>query len=219
MERGFWLERWRNNLIGFHQPDHNPLLVSNWSALEVPAGAGVFVPLCGKSLDMRWLSSQGHPVHGIELSSIAVKAFFEDAGEAYQVSQHGAFECYQGDEIEILCGDFFELTAAELKNAGGVYDRGALVAMSPEDRSRYVDHLLRVIPEGTRILLITLEYDQNLVSGPPFSVHPDEVGRLYGERCVITPLSSRVTEVVPPHFQEQGVARAAESIYRIAKVN
>ena len=219
MERGFWLERWRKNLIGFHQGDYNPLLISNWAALGIPAQAGVFVPLCGKSLDMRWIVSQGHRVRGVELSSIAVQAFFEDAEEDYQVSQQGAFECYRSNAIEILCGDFFELTALELKDTGGVYDRGALVAMSPEDRSRYVDHLLRVIPEGARILLITLEYDQKLVSGPPFSVHPDEVGHLYGERCSISLLSTRMTEQVPPHFEEQGVKRAAESIYRIEKVD
>ena len=219
MERGFWLDRWRKNLIGFHQGDYNPLLVSHWAALEVPVEARVFVPLCGKTLDMRWLSSQGHDVSGIELSSIAAQAFFEEAGEAYELSRHGAFQRYAGDRIEIFCGDFFELTAAELKNTGGVYDRGALVAMSTDNRSRYVDHLLRVIPEGARILLITLEYDQKLVSGPPFSVHPDEVGRLYGERCRITQLSSRVTEQVPPHFQEQGVTSTGESIYLIRKEN
>lgn len=217
MERGFWLERWRRKEIGFHQGEHNPLLTSHWSALGVGPRTRVFVPLCGKSLDMRWLAGQGHAVIGIEFSHIAAEAFFEEGGEMYEVSERGPFTAYEGPRVHILCGDFFDLTAAELKDTTAVYDRGALVAMTPESRNRYVDHLLRVIPEGARILLITLEYDQMLVSGPPFSVHPEEVELLYGERCALEQLATRITERVPPHFQEQGVRRASEAIYRIEK--
>ncbi len=56
MDPDFWHERWKNQDIGFHQPDFHALLQKYWPRLEIPAAAPVFVPLCGKSLDMVWLA-------------------------------------------------------------------------------------------------------------------------------------------------------------------
>ena len=217
MDAKFWLERWSRNQIGFHQPQYNRWMVDFWPKLGVPPGAGVFVPMCGKSLDMRWLAGQGHPVCGIELSDIAIKTYFDEAHESYETVVDDALIHYQGPTTEILCGDFFELTARHLTGVRGVFDRGALVAMPPAVRRRYADHLQRVLPDGVQILLITLEYDQKLVAGPPFSVLPEEVESLYGERCHIETLESEMTEEVPPHFQAQGVRRAVETVYRLFK--
>jgi len=217
MELKFWRERWHSNQIGFHQARYNPWLVKYWDRLEQPEGAGVFVPMCGKSLDMRWLVQRGHPVTGIELVDLAVEAYFEEAGESYERIRADKLVQYQGPNTSILCGDFFELTAADLSGVSAVFDRGALVALPPAMRARYVDHLLRVIPDQARILLVTLEYDQNLVAGPPFSVLPEEVTVHYEERCSIEPLESQVTDQLPPKFAAQGVERAVEAIYQIVK--
>jgi len=217
MDLKFWRDRWQSNQIGFHQAQHNRWLVKYWEQLGVPDGATVFVPMCGKSLDMRWLVSRGHAVRGIELVDLAIEAYFEEAGESYEREPAGRLTRYKGAQTTILCGDFFELTAAELLGTRAVFDRGALVALSPTMRSRYVDHLLRVIPDGTRILLVTLEYDQHLVAGPPFSVLPEEVTRHYQERCSITPLESAGTDELPAKFAAQGVGRAVEAVYQIVK--
>ena len=68
MDHNFWIERWNKQEIGFHQGDFDPALEKYWSRLNVPAGARVFVPLCGKSLDMLWFAQQGYGVVGAELS-------------------------------------------------------------------------------------------------------------------------------------------------------
>ena len=217
MELKFWRERWKGNQIGFHQPEYNPWLVKYWDRLGVPDGSSVFVPMCGKSLDMRWLVKKGHPVRGIELIDLAIEAYFEEAGEPYERATADKLVKYQGPNTAILCGDFFELTAADLVGVSSVFDRGALVALPANVRGRYVDHLLRVIPEQTRILLVTLEYDQNLVAGPPFSVLPEELVVHYEERCSIEPLESKPTDLLPPKFAVQGVARAVEAAYQIVK--
>ena len=73
-----WHAQWANNNIGFHLDQVNPMLVKHWPALQAPPGAGVFVPLCGKSLDLLELHQQGYAVHGSELSDLAVAAFFHD---------------------------------------------------------------------------------------------------------------------------------------------
>ena len=78
MDPAFWHSRWQEGRIGFHQDRPTPLLVEHWTSLGLAQGSRVFVPLCGKSLDMAWLASQGHRVLGVELSAMAVRAFYEE---------------------------------------------------------------------------------------------------------------------------------------------
>ena len=217
MKPKFWLEKWHKNQIGFHQAEHNQLLLEYWPLLNLSAGTEVFVPLCGKTLDMRWLEHSGHQVVGNELSRVAIEAYFEEGLEQADTEIVDRFVSFQGAGTRILQGDFFDLTASLLENVGGLFDRGALVALPPDMRFRYVDHLLRIIPEDTRILLLTIEYDQNIVSGPPHSVLPEEVESLFGGRCAVELLDCIVTSSLPPHFQQQGVGQAAESVYMITK--
>ena len=40
----------------------------------------VFVPLCGKAVDMLWLAACGHRVYGVDLSGVAARDFFDRAG-------------------------------------------------------------------------------------------------------------------------------------------
>ena len=217
MDANFWLERWRLNQIGFHQTDYNARLIRHWPALDVPKGGTLFVPLCGKSRDMWWLAEAGHRVIGVELSSMAIEAFFEDASAPYVYRQRSPLSWYEGNGIRIGCGNFFDLTAADLVGANGVFDRGALVALPVEMRRRYVDHLLKVVPVHAEILLLTLEYDQTRVGGPPFSVLRTEVESLYADRCAVTRLEAATTDQVPPHFAAQGISSTSESSYRIIK--
>jgi thiopurine S-methyltransferase len=215
MDANFWLERWRLNQIGFHQADFNARLIRHWPALNVPKGGTVFVPLCGKSRDMLWFAQAGYRVLGVELASAAIEAFFQDAGAPYVYRQQSPLSWYEGTGIRIGCGNFFDLTTADLAETNAVFDRGALVALPPDMRRRYVDHLLAVLPQRAEILLLTLEYDQTRVGGPPFSVQRVEVESLYGGRCSVTRLEAATTDQVPPHFSAQGIKTTGESTYRI----
>ena len=217
MEHKFWLDRWEAQEIGFHQAESNPWLMRHWASLGVRESSSVFVPLCGKSLDMRWIEQRGHPVVGVELSGIAIDAYFFEGGETVAPETQGALVRYRGRGTTIYGGDFFELTAAELRGAEGVFDRGALVALPPEMRGRYADHLLRVVPDGSHILLVVLEYDQAIVSGPPFAVLRAEVESLYGERCSIERLDEATVERLPPHMIARGLTTAVEAAYHLVK--
>jgi thiopurine S-methyltransferase len=217
MEKDFWLERWRLNQIGFHQADFNPRLVRHWPALSVPQGGTIFVPLCGKSRDMLWFAQAGYRVIGVELATVAIEAFFKDISAPYVVRQQGPLSWYEANGIRIGCGNFFDITTADLVGTNAVFDRGALVALPPEMRRRYVDHLLTVLPSRVEILLLTLEYDQTRVGGPPFSVQRAEVESLYGARCSVTRLEIATTDQVPPHFSAAGIKTSGESTYRIIK--
>lgn len=218
MEAKFWLERWMNRQIGWHQAEFNPWLVKYWPTFGLPESASVFVPLCGKSLDMLWLKAAGHRVFGVELSELAIKEFFAEAQIEFEIIENPPeLPRYRGDVFNIYCGDYLEISAPQLGVAHGTYDRGGLVALPAEQRITFADHVQRVIPDGGHMLLLTFEYDQALVAGPPFNVAQAEVQALYGGRCKVELLETATTDVVPPHFTEAGVTSALEGVYHITK--
>ena len=91
MDADFWHARWQENRIGFHLPETHHLLVRYWPVLQTVPGERILVPLCGKSLDMLWLLEQGCRVTGIEISRIAVEAFFAENRIEPVIEQSGAF--------------------------------------------------------------------------------------------------------------------------------
>jgi thiopurine S-methyltransferase len=220
MEPDFWLERWRNDEIGFHQRSHNPWLMRFWPCLDVPREAAVFVPLCGKSLDMRWLEARGHRVYGVDLSELAIRAYFAEGGETWERvrSDYAYVDGFVGPRAVLYCGNLLDVAAPDIPGTQAVFDRAALIALPPPMRARYADHLLRVVPEGARMLLITLEYRQELVSGPPFAVFEDEVQQLYGARCRVERLDAWPATALPPKFAELGSAGVREVGYKITKL-
>lgn len=187
MDTEFWHERWEAGQLGFHQPKPNAMLVRHLGALELAKGARVFLPLCGKTLDIGWLLSQGHRVAGAELSEIAIQDLFTDLGVDPEVTPAGDLKRYSADGIDIFVGDIFTLSADVLGPVDAVYDRAALVALPPEMRTRYAGHLPAITGRAPQFLL-TFEYDQSAINGPPFSVSAAEVSRLYRETYRMTPL-------------------------------
>ncbi len=171
------------------------------------------MPLCGKSRDMMWLHEQGHAVMGVELSTMAARAFFDEHHLSPQVTRCGSFECLTSGTIQIWCGDIFDLTATDLANVHTVYDRAALVALPPAMRQRYVAHLLGMLPAALDILLITLNYPQHEMTGPPFAVTPSEVESLYTRRATLTCLQQLDVLAQNPRFGERGLSRLQENVY------
>jgi len=177
----FWKERWEQDQLGWHQDAPNERLVREWPGLGVDTEAPVFVPLCGKSLDMRWLRERGHPVVGCELSPIACRDFFAEAEIEVDPTCGDDFTRYEAEGYRLHCGDFFGLASRDLEGVRGVFDRGSLIALPPDMRRRYATHMAAILPETVRVLLLTVEYDQSVVGGPPHSVPASEVEALFGD--------------------------------------
>ena len=216
MQANFWHERWQNNQIGFHQSAINAYLQRYWPRLKLTSGQ-VFVPLCGKSLDMVWLAEQGHSVLGIEIDRLAIEAFFEEQQLSPEItSQHG-FEYWQAGSYTLLCGDFFALQAAQLSAVAAVYDRAALVAMPTAMRRDYAAKLSRLLPAGTPMLLITFEYDQNQMNGPPFAVLEPEVQSLFEAWSLVERLASDDALAANARFRAKGLTALQESAYRLRR--
>lgn len=217
MEAEFWLERWRDGRIGFHQTRITPLLQKYWPSLDLPAGATVMVPLCGKSLDMLWLAEQGFRVLGVELAEQAVQQFFAENNLPVATHRSDMGVHYVSGSIEILCGDIFDMDAATLRGCAGVYDRAALVALPADMRPRYVDHVYGQLADGYRGLLLTLDYPQDELDGPPFSVVDEEVQRLYSPHSNAIVIDRRDILDKDPKFQSQGVTRLDTVVYRLER--
>jgi thiopurine S-methyltransferase len=178
MDHNFWHLKWKNNEIGFHLADVNPLLLAHFNSLNLPSGSRLFLPLCGKTRDIVWLLGQGYSVVGAELSELAIQQLFGDLGVVPNIVHRDKFICYSATNITIFVGDFFDLTRELLGVVNAVYDRAALVALPQEMRSRYSSHLVQLSACAPQ-LLIAYEYDQQLVAGPPFSISIAEVHRHY----------------------------------------
>lgn len=213
MKKEFWLERWQREEIGFHQDKDNPYLCQYWQELHLARDSVVFVPLCGKSHDMLWLQKQGYQVVGVELSSIAVQAFFKENGYTPQHIACGKFERYEANGICILCGDFFDLGKDDLANVSAVYDRASLIALPPEMRERYTSHLMSILPPATKILLITVDYPQPEMAGPPFAVSSSEVEALYRDHAEVRLLAQLDVLAQNQRFKERGLSQLQENIY------
>lgn len=212
MEPEFWHQKWESNIIGFHNNEANPLLVSNFKALTLNEGSRVFLPLCGKTLDIAWLLSKGYCVVGAELSEIAVTQLFEELGLTPNKVDLGDLTCYSAEHIDIFVGDIFHLSQKILGNVDAIYDRGAFVALPKEMRDRYSAHLID-ITDGASQLLISFEYDQSQLAGPPFTISNKELHQQYQGMYEITLLASE--EVIGGL---KGACQAIENVWLLKQV-
>ena len=208
----FWHNKWAANQIGFHLEDVNPLLIEFWKKTDPSYEKSVFVPLCGKSEDLIWLASKHEEVQGVELSQIAVRAFFSEHFYTPTVTQiSGQHELYQFDELSVYTGDYF---TAPIQPVDIIYDRASLVALPEEMRVQYVERLKQLLKPGGKILLVTLDYDQSEMAGPPFSVPKLEIDQLFAGYKV-TMLNQDIADDDHPKIAKKGLSRFCEEVYLI----
>lgn len=191
MQHDFWHERWQSNQIGFHLPEANPLLVAHFASLNLKQGACVFLPLCGKTLDIAWLLAQDYQVAGAELSPIAIEDLFKSLNLTPTVTHLGEITHYSATDIDMFVGDVFKVTPAMLGHVDAVYDRAALVALPEPMRQAYTAHLMAMTKQAPQ-LLICFEYDQSIHAGPPFSITAEEVKQHYQSTYDLALLASVV---------------------------
>ena len=201
-----WIERWAEGRIGWHEAGGNASLRKYWRA----SGRRVLVPLCGKTQDLLWLAERGNEVVGIELSELAIRAFFDENELAYTVDNE-EMPGYRaaGRPITIFCGDYFEFTN---ETFDACFDRGALIAMSAESRSVYAEHTTSLLQPGAEHLLITVEYDQQAAEGPPFSLAAEEVLSYWPGMKRIDAYDD--LDNAPPKFLDAGLKEFIEVVWQ-----
>lgn len=216
MDKQFWHNKWHANEIGFHLPDVHPLL-KKFAGTIFASKPNVFVPLCGKSQDLIFLQSLGGDIVGSELSDIAIKAFYQESFSQPELEikkdESRGFFRYQYSHITILAGDFFKLNKNDIQPSNYVYDRAALVALPHELRIKYVKQLRAILTKAS-MLLISLDYQQSVASGPPFSVDEKEVNQLFSFAEVNQLYRKDIIEK-EPRFRSKGLTEFFESAYHI----
>lgn len=212
-----WLRRWEDGNIGWHHQEFNPHLLGFWDALGAPSGCRVLVPLCGKSRDMVWLAERGHSIIGVELSPVAVKAFFEEHDLTPVREMQDGLEAWQAGPYRILCGDIFRLQSRHLEGVEAVYDRASLVALNPQQRSDYAALLGRLLPSGCRVLLVAMDYAQEEMQGPPYCVAASELAALFGKDFDVELLDSLDLLKDSARYADRGLSRMLEQVYRLGR--
>ena len=211
MEASFWHNKWEINQIGFHQEITNPLLIKHLEKLALDKGSRIFIPLCGKTVDIAWLLSEGYQVAGAELSEIAIQQLFEGLGVTPKITKAGALLHYQADNIDMFVGDIFDLSAEMLGPVDAVFDRAALVALPLNMRIRYSKHLVEITDTAPQ-LLICFEYDESEMNGPPFCIIASEVEQHYAS-------SYKLSLLEAPNLEGglKGRVKAIEAIWLLEK--
>ena len=217
LDAELWHERWREGRIGFHLNETNPNLSEWYSKLELVAGQRIFVPLCGKSLDLLWLGNQGLDVIGVEISELAVRSFFEENGLEPEVASVNDHDQWRAGNITILHANYFDLQPGDLGPIDAVYDRASLIALPPDMRAAYAEKMRELLSRDVPVLLITLEYPPHQMSGPPFSVSQTEVERLFGEHYRVERLATIDLLSEEPRWREKGLETMTEHVYLLGR--
>ena len=208
----YWEKRWEEKNTGWHREAVNKKLIKYLHELTGGrSNATVFVPLCGKSIDMLWLAEQGHEVVGVELSKLAIESFFQENNLEFSVEKVklavavdlvDVYKCV-GKKITIFCCDLFVVSKEDFgKRFDAIWDRGSLSAMQPavdERGKRYTKKMRSLLADDGSYLLESHYYEVDRGNKPPASISVGLRNEIYGEDFVLKALEM---EKVPKDSQK-----------------
>ncbi|OCT58017.1 probable thiopurine S-methyltransferase [Xenopus laevis] len=184
-----WRDNWEKRKIGFHEKNiHVFLSEFVEDMVNKRAQIHIFFPLCGKAVDMKWLADMGHSIVGVDVSEMGLKEFFEEQNIPYveetlpEIPGAKVFKSTSGN-ISLYCCNMFDLSSSIIGKFGGIWDRGAMVAINSWDRERYAKLILTLMENDCRYLLVTCVYDPKLHPGPPFYISDTARESLLGQSC------------------------------------
>mgnify|MGYP001185405432 CR=1 FL=1 len=227
VDNNFWFDCWQNNKLGFNQETPNATLVKFFTTFSIPEKSRAFVPLCGKSIDMIWLLNQKIEVLGVELSPLAIQAFFDENKLSYSRTNLGPFKLWEANDqpITILEGDIFLLEPVLLEKLKPinkwpfdfVYDRASLIALPPKSREKYYNLYKSLMSDKSKALILTIEYESNSFEGPPFSVPEKEVFNSLENVFKIEILGYEKVKPLSTRFLESGLEEIGQKAYKVEK--
>lgn len=216
MDKDFWIKKWKTPKPGFQQEKVNSRLKKHWHRLGLTGGK-IFVPLCGSTIDMRWLIESGFQVFGVEFSEVACRKYFESNNLDYEEITDSRFNYFKGENIELWQGDFFALESVDLVGVRGVYDRASLIALPENMRNDYSDHLSNLLETDSQIFLISMDYDESKMNGPPFSVGEEEINNMLGRNFDIELVAQSSGPDIVGSLAQRGLDTLNEKVYLLKK--
>lgn len=193
-----------------------PPLPDLWARLSIKSDARVLVPLCGKSLDLRWLTDRGHHVTGVEVSEKALRKVMQNHPQSFSKDSSHGFTIYRSESLELWQGDFLKLPVQKIQHPDVIYDKASIVALPPKMRQSYAWKVLQLCDNQTEIIVQTFEYNQDEMSGPPFSVDKEELNRHFGHRFELTLMHEQSKLEELSKFQQRGLSSyLSEKVYHL----
>lgn len=177
MDKEFWLSKWNENQLGFHQQDYNQYMVNFFKDYQFK-DKSVLIPLAGKSKDILWFLDKGFKVFAVEIAQKAIIDFFEEASISY--SKKG--NIYSSKNLEFICDDMFNIENNIQYDF--IYDRASLVALPKEMRTRLYDLYNSLIAKSSTLFSIVIDYNKELMNGPPFNINDSEIKNMF-QQCEI----------------------------------
>lgn len=216
MEISYWKSRWQKNNTGWHMDVVYPPLPEIWPQLSLSSGARVFVPLCGKSLDIKWLTEHGHQVIGVDVSGKALRELMNQYDEQFSQDASHGFPIYRSESLELWEGDFLKLPTSKIPPLDIIYDKASIVALPKKMRNIYAQKVLELCGKDCQILIQTFEYNQEEMTGPPFSVDEEELKQLYSPRFELQMLHEQSKFEELSKFQQRGLSSYLnEKVYQL----
>ena len=176
-----WNERWKVGFCPWHEGQVNDLLQKHIQDLtKGERNLQIFLPLCGKSVDLLWLADNGHNVVGVECSRGAIESFFEENNleyttEAINLAPNGAYIHKAKDkEIIIFECDIFSFSSDVAgRKFDAIWGRSALTALGSEEmRTKYVEVMSGLLVPSGRWMIETFDYDPaDKTTGPERGPH------------------------------------------------
>ncbi|XP_075907726.1 putative thiopurine S-methyltransferase [Nelusetta ayraudi] len=186
-ELGDWEKDWQESRIGFHKPGVH-MMLKKYIHLVLAGRSKIcfFLPLCGKTVDMKWLADMGHSVVGVEISEKAIREFFEESKLTYSeepVPTIPGAKVYKSSDgnISLYQCDLYSFSSSIGGQFGAIWDRGSLVAINSGDREKYIALMTSLMDKDCTYLLETSSYNPELYPGPPFCLPEEQVQTLFGK--------------------------------------
>lgn len=247
---GRWEERWNANQTSWHRLAVNRHLLNHSAQLAPEAERSgnnveprMLFPLCGKSLDMAFMSRRGYSVVGIEGVAKAIHEFAQEQGltetavpvalppalDAELFKMHAILigsdtpnRLKPPPPVLLLEGDFLSIgpsEAAAIVPFPAAFDRGGLVAVEPPDRPRYARVLADLIEPGGRILLVSVEHDpfSDGRLGPPFEIVESEIRDLFKDTFDVHLLQREDLSGTEDGMLHRGCKRFFDCVYLLVR--
>lgn len=177
----FWNSRYLEGETGWDLGEPSPPFVT-LHRQGVIRPCRVAIPGCGRGWEVVWLARAGYDVTGIDFAPEAIRHVREAARTASVAP-------------EVVNADVLALPNSLAGRFDLVLEQTCFCALPPSRRPEYVEAVHRLLaPQGR---LVALFYECGGDDGPPFSVDPEEVRRLFAPRFVIESLERT------PHSHER----------------
>lgn len=217
MDVSYWKKRWLDGQTGWHENEVHPLLIKYYDFLSLSLKKHFFFPLCGKTLDLDWILSKNHTTTGVEASEIAIKEVENRLKVSFKKAAYQNFTKHTFGNLTLMQGNYFDLDTTLIDPIDVVFDRGAFVAIHPNQRKKYIEMYNKLLTHESIILLVAYQYNENASTNPPYSLSELQIRALMEPDFDIEICESEEILDIDPKFKERGINVFARNVYKIQK--